>query len=59
LIQVSDYMLQGASGYSNIKILKFYENWNFWDFDILWKFRIFVKFLIFWTLKHFFFFYNI
>jgi hypothetical protein len=26
LIQVSDYMLQGASGYSNIKILKFYEN---------------------------------
>jgi predicted Kef-type K+ transport protein len=24
LIQVSDYRLQGASGYSNIKILKFY-----------------------------------
>ena len=53
LIQVSDYRLQGASGYSNIKILKFYENWIFWN---LLKFWIFVKFLIFWTLKHFFFF---
>jgi hypothetical protein len=44
--------------YLNIKILKFYENWNVWNFLIFWSFHIFWKFL---TLNffHFFLFYNI
>jgi hypothetical protein len=49
--------------YLNIEFLKFYENWNVWNFfknlEILWKFRIFLKFEIFEYFEVFTFFENI